>query len=45
MNKLMVVVGLMLSLNVIGGETVTIVSPSGDIQICKVTESGAIVCL
>lgn len=27
------------------GETVTIVDPSGDIQICKVTESGAIVCL
>ena len=27
------------------GDTVTIVDPSGDIQICKVTESGAIVCL
>ena len=27
------------------GETVTIVDSAGDVQICKVTESGAIVCL
>lgn len=47
MDKLILAVmfALMLSFNVIAGDTVTIIDPAGDLQICKVTESGVIVCL
>jgi hypothetical protein len=33
------------SISAIANETVTIVDENGDVQICKVTESGVIVCL
>jgi len=47
MDKLIlaIVFALMLSFDVIAGETVTIIDPAGELQICKVTESGVIVCL
>lgn len=43
MKKLFLV--LFFSFSVFANETVTIVDKNGDIQICKVTESGVIVCL
>ena len=33
------------SISAIANETVTIVDENGEVQICKVTESGVIVCL
>jgi hypothetical protein len=36
---------LIFSFPVVANETVTIVDKNGDVQICKVVPSGAIVCL
>ena len=36
---------LLFALTAVANETVTIVDKNGDVQICKVTESGVIVCL
>jgi hypothetical protein len=43
MKKLLLII--LFSLPVIANETVTIVDKDGNIQICKVVPSGAIVCL
>lgn len=43
MNKILLI--LLFSFSVFANDTVTIVDKNGDIQICKVTESGVIVCL
>ena len=43
MKKLLLI--LLFTLPVIANETVTIVDKDGNIQICKVVPSGAIVCL
>jgi len=43
MKKLLLI--LLLSLPLMANETVTIVDKDGNIQICKVVPSGAIVCL
>ena len=39
------IIFLIFSLQCYANETVTIIDKNGDIQICKVTESGVIVCL
>jgi hypothetical protein len=43
MKKLLLI--LLFALPVVANETVTIVDKDGNIQICKVVPSGAIVCL
>ena len=43
MKKILLI--LLFSFSVFANDTVTIVDKNGDIQICKVTESGVIVCL
>ena len=43
MKKILLI--LLFSFSVFANETVTIVDKNGEIQICKVTESGVIVCL
>jgi hypothetical protein len=43
MKKLLLI--LLFALPVVANETVTIVDENGDVKICKVTESGVIVCL
>ena len=43
MKKLLLI--LLFTLPVVANETVTIVDKDGNIQICKVVPSGAIVCL
>ena len=43
MNKLLLI--FLFSISAFANETVAIVDKNGDVQICKVTESGVIVCL
>jgi hypothetical protein len=43
MKKLLLI--LLFALSVVANETVTIVDKDGNIQICKVVPSGAIICL
>ena len=43
MKKLLL--AFLFSISAFANETVTIVDKNGDVQICKVTESGVIVCL
>lgn len=43
MKKLLLII--LISIPVIANETVTIIDKNGDVRICKVVPSGAIVCL
>jgi hypothetical protein len=43
MKKLLLII--LFSIPVIANETVTIIDKNGDVRICKVVPSGAIVCL